>query len=270
MRTGRTSPREQDSSGRRRRRRWSAPSAYWSWTEPTTRVAAHVRRSAHRGRGNRSSACSSGPLVAATASVRCTWKPTSSGRLRTTCMRSAASSRWRAGAAGGLPRRSRGYRFLPLRLSARTHPAIRTCAQRSFAASKPLDAILATAETCAQARQLAVPADHAGRRRDHRHRHLRADRPRKAGPGMTASFRDRRLRLRRHGPVLRRARRDGAGIGSATHYSLCGVRRAAGVDGGLAPDPGVRHCRQRRMRGAGRNTPSAWSSMPLGWICPPR
>ena len=89
------------------------------------------------------------------------------------------------------------------------------------------------------------------RRRDHRHRHFRADRRGRAegGPGHDAVVRDRRFRLCRHRVVLRGTRLDGARIRLCLHVFLCGSRRVGRLDRRLGADTRICGRGKRRIGG---------------------
>ena len=111
--------------------------------------------------------------------------------------------------------------------------------------------------------------DRLRRRRDHRHRHLRADRRGRQDHGGARGghlLRDRRRRLRAGRPLLRRVRLHRAGGGLGLHVLLRHPRRVRRLDHRLGPRPGARARRRDGRRSAGRATStscSATSGIPL-------
>ena len=98
-------------------------------------------------------------------------------------------------------------------------------------------------------RPRAVRPDRPGRRRDHRHRHLRPGRRGRPSQGRAradALVRRRRHRLHLRRALLRRVRRDGPRRRLGLHLCLRDPRRTLRLDHRLGPHPGI-----RRRRGDG-------------------
>ena len=114
------------------------------------------------------------------------------------------------------------------------------------------------------------PADRDGRRRHHRHRHLRRHR---RGRRHRRARRDPLLRARRGRlhvlrALLRRARLVDPGVRQRVHLRVRDARRARRLDHRLGPDPRVRRVGRRGRGRLGRQRQRLPRARPSAWTLP--